>query len=135
MTQQKSAYIGQEMGRLVMIAAIICIIVMLLMTRSLRGIVCPLLAVMGGVVLTFGVAGLTQMYVDSTVLMIPAILAFAVAIAYNIHIFSYFNQRMRLHGNRKQAIVETVSEIGWSVVFCGRGQRHQENHVFHLSRR
>lgn len=51
--------------------------------------------------------------------MIPAILAFAVAIAYNIHIFSYFNQRMRLHGNRKQAVVETVSEIGWSVVFCG----------------
>lgn len=118
-TQQKSAYIGQEMGRLVMIAAIICIIVMLLMTRSLRGIVCPLLAVIGGVLLTFGVAGYTQMYVDSTVLMIPAILAFAVAIAYNIHIFSYFNQRMRLHGNRKQAVVETVSEIGWSVVFCG----------------
>jgi predicted RND superfamily exporter protein len=118
-TQQKSAYIGQEMGRLVMIAAIICIIVMLLMTRSLRGIVCPLLAVIGGVVLTFGVAGYTQMYVDSTVLMIPAILAFAVAIAYNIHIFSYFNQRMRLHGKRKQAVVETVSEIGWSVVFCG----------------
>lgn len=51
--------------------------------------------------------------------MIPAILAFAVAIAYNIHIFSYFNQRMRLHGKRKQAVVETVSEIGWSVVFCG----------------
>ncbi len=118
-TQQKTVYIGQEMGRLVMIAAIICILVMLLMTRSLRGIVCPLLAVIGGVVITFGIAGLTQMYVDSTVLMIPAILAFAVAIAYNIHVFSYFNQRMRLHGKRKQAVVETVSEIGWSVVFCG----------------
>jgi len=118
-TQQKSVYIGQEMGRLVMIAAIICIIVMLIMTRSLRGIVCPLLAVIGGVVITFGIAGHTQMYVDSTVLMIPAILAFAVAIAYNIHIFSYFNQLMRTHGRRKTAVVETVSEIGWSVVFCG----------------
>lgn len=48
-TQQKTVYIGQEMGRLVMIAAIICILVMLLMTRSLRGIVCPLLSVLGGV--------------------------------------------------------------------------------------
>lgn len=118
-TQQKSAYIGKEMGRLVMIAAIICIIVMLIMTRSMRGIVCPLLSVVGGVVITFGIAGFSQMYVDSTVLMIPAILAFAVAIAYNIHIFSYFNQCMRRHGKRKQAIVETMSEIGWSVVFCG----------------
>ena len=118
-TQQKTVYIGQEMGRLVMIAAIICILVMLIMTRSMRGIVCPLLSVVGGVVITFGIAGFTQMYVDSTVLMIPAILAFAVAIAYNIHFFSYFNRCMRQHGKRKKAVVETMSEIGWSVVFCG----------------
>jgi len=118
-SQQKTVYIGQEMGRLVMIAAIICILVMLLMTRSLRGIVCPLLSVIGGVFMTFGLAGYTQMYVDSTVLMIPAILAFAVSIAYNIHIFSYFHHQIRIHGKRKQAVIETVSEIGWSVVFCG----------------
>lgn len=118
-TQQKTVYIGQEMGRLVMLAAIICILVMLLMTRSLRGIVCPLLSVLGGVAMTFGTAGFTQMYVDSTVLMIPVILAFAVSIAYNIHFFSYFAQRLRVHGKRKDAVVETVSEIGWSVVFCG----------------
>ena len=118
-TQQKTVYIGKEMGRLVMMAVIICILVMLIMTRSLRGIVCPLLSVLGGVFMTFGVAGYTQMYVDSTVLMIPAILAFAVSIAYNIHIFSYFNRCMRIHGKRRQAVVETMSEIGWSVVFCG----------------
>lgn len=117
--QQKTVYIGKEMGRLVMIATIICIIVMIIMTRSLRGILCPLLSVIGGVVITFGIAGYTQMYVNSTVVMIPAILAFAVSIAYNIHVFSYFNQCMRIHGKRKQAVVETVSEIGWSVVFCG----------------
>ena len=118
-TQQKTVYIGQEMGRLVMLAAIICILVMLVMTRSLRGVVCPLLSVLGGVFITFGICGYTQMYVDSTVLMIPAILAFAVSIAYNIHFFSYFNHLMRAHGKRRQAVVETMSEIGWSVVFCG----------------
>lgn len=118
-TQQKTVYIGQEMGRLVMLAVIICILVMLVMTRSLRGVVCPLLSVLGGVFMTFGIAGYTQMYVDSTVVMIPAILAFAVAIAYNIHIFSYFNHLMRQHGKRKDAVLETMSEVGWSVVFCG----------------
>ena len=118
-TQQKMVYIGQEMGRLVMLAVIICILVMLVMTRSLRGVVCPLLSVLGGVFMTFGIAGYTQMYVDSTVVMIPAILAFAVAIAYNIHIFSYFNHLMRQHGKRKEALLETMSEVGWSVVFCG----------------
>ncbi len=118
-SQQKTVYIGQEMGRLVMLAVIICILVMVLMTRSLRGVVSPLLSVMGGVMMTFGLAGFSQMYVDSTVLMIPVILAFAVSVAYNIHFCSYFGRRLRLHGQRKQAVVETVSEIGWSVVFCG----------------
>ena len=118
-SQQKSVYIGQEMGRLVMLAVIICILVMVLMTRSLRGVVSPLLSVMGGVMMTFGLAGFSQMYVDSTVLMIPVILAFAVSVAYNIHFCSYCGRRLRMHGQRKQAVIETVSEIGWSVVFCG----------------
>lgn len=118
-THCKTVYIGKEMGRLMMIATLICIIVMLLMTKSFRGIVAPIISVIGGLFITYGIAGFTQMYVDSTVLMIPTILAFAVAIAYNIHIFSYFRGRMRIHGNRHNAIVETIREIGWSVFFCG----------------
>lgn len=107
------------MGQLMMIATLICMVVMLLMTRSLRGVVAPIISVIGGLFTTYGIAGFTQMYVDSTVLMIPTILAFAVAIAYNIHILSYFSGRMRIHGERRKAIVETIKEIGWSVFFCG----------------
>ena len=118
-THCKTVYIGKEMGRLMMIATVICMVVMLFMTRSLRGIIAPIISVVGGLFTTYGIAGFTQMYVDSTVLMIPTILAFAVAIAYNIHIFSYFSGRMRIHGERRKAIVETIREIGWSVFFCG----------------
>lgn len=118
-THCKTVYIGKEMGQLMMIATLICMVVMLLMTRSLRGVVAPIISVIGGLFTTYGIAGFTQMYVDSTVLMIPTILAFAVAIAYNIHIFSYFSGRMRIHGERRKAIVETIKEIGWSVFFCG----------------
>lgn len=118
-THCKTVYIGKEMGRLMMIATLICMVVMLFMTRSLRGIIAPIISVLGGLFTTYGIAGFTQMYVDSTVLMIPTILAFAVAIAYNIHIFSYFSGRMRIHGERRKAIVETIREIGWSVFFCG----------------
>ena len=118
-THCKTVYISKELGRLMMIATVICMVVMLLMTRSLRGVVAPIISVIGGLFTTYGIAGFTQMYVDSTVLMIPTILAFAVAIAYNIHIFSYFSGRMRIHGERRKAIVETIKEIGWSVFFCG----------------
>lgn len=115
----KTDYIGKEMGRLMMIATIVCLLVMIFFTRSWRGVVAPILSVIGGLFITYGIAGFTNMYVDSTVLMIPTILAFAVAIAYNIHIFSYFAGRIRSHGMRKRAIVETIKEIGWSVFFCG----------------
>lgn len=118
-THCKTVYIGKEMGRLMMIATLICMVVMLCMTRSLRGVVAPIISVIGGLFITYGIAGFTQMYVDSTVLMIPTILSFAVAIAYNIHIFSYFRGRIRIHGERRKAIVETIKEIGWSVFFCG----------------
>lgn len=118
-TNCKTEYIGKEMGRLMMIATLICMVVMLCMTRSLRGVLAPIISVVGGLFITYGIAGWTQMYVDSTVLMIPTILAFAVAIAYNIHIFSYFRGRMRIHGERRKAIIETMKEIGWSVFFCG----------------
>jgi hypothetical protein len=118
-THCKTVYIGKEMSRLMMIATLICMVVMLCMTRSLRGILAPIISVIGGLFITYGIAGFTGMYVDSTVLMIPTILSFAVAIAYNIHIFSYFRGRMRIHGERRKAIVETLKEIGWSVFFCG----------------
>jgi len=116
---EKMEFINEEMSRLMMIACIICLVVMIVMTKSLRGVVSPFLAVIGGMFITYGIAGYTGMYVDSTTTLIPVILGFAVSIAYNIHIFSYFNGRMRIHGERRKAVVETITEIGWSVCFCG----------------
>ncbi len=116
---EKMEFINEEMSRLMMIACIICLVVMIVMTKSLRGVISPFLSVIGGMFITYGIAGYTGMYVDSTTTLIPVILGFAVSIAYNIHIFSYFNGRMRIHGNRRKAVEETVTEIGWSVCFCG----------------
>ena len=108
-THCKTVYISKEMGQLMMIATLICMVVMLLMTRSLRGVVAPIISVIGGLFTTYGIAGFTQMYVDSTVLMIPTILAFAVAIAYNIHIgiilyFNYMTVTARYHKAEKRGL-------------------------------
>ncbi len=117
--QQKMKFIGEDMKSMVMIAIAISIIVMLLATRSWQGVIAPFISTFGGLILTFGLAGWLGLYVDSATTMIPVMLAFAVAIAYNIHIFSYFRQRMRLHGQRKKAVVETMEETGWATFFCG----------------
>lgn len=117
--QQKVKFIGEDMKRMVMIAIIISILVMLLATRSWQGVISPFISTFGGLILTFGTIGWLGLYADSATTMIPVMLAFAVAIAYNIHIFSYFRQRMRLHGQRKKAVVETMEETGWATFFCG----------------
>ena len=118
-SQQKIVFIGEEMGRLVKFAILISIIVMLLMTRSVRGVVAPFIGTLGGLLITFGIAGALGLYVDSATTMIPVILAFAVSIAYNIHLFSFFGKRMMIHGRRRKAVVETFTETGWPVFFCG----------------
>ncbi len=117
--QQKVKFIGEDMKRMVMIAIAISIIVMLLATRSWQGVVAPFFSTFGGLILTFGAIGWLGLYADSATTMIPVMLAFAVAIAYNIHIFSYFRQRMRQHGQREKAVVETMEETGWATFFCG----------------
>lgn len=118
-SQQKVVFIGAEMGRLAKFAILISIVVMLIMTRSMRGVVAPFIGTFGGLLVTFGIAGALGLYVDSATSIIPVILAFAVSIAYNIHLFSFFGKRMLIHGRRKQAVVETFTETGWPVFFCG----------------
>lgn len=118
-SQQKVEFISSEMGRLVKFAILISIVVMLVMTRSVRGVVAPFIGTFGGLLVTFGIAGALGLYVDSATSIIPVILAFAVSIAYNIHLFSFFGKRMMIHGRRRQAIVETFTETGWPVFFCG----------------
>lgn len=118
-SQQKVVFIGAEMGRLAKFAILISIVVMLIMTRSMRGVVAPFIGTFGGLLVTFGIAGALGLYVYSATSIIPVILAFAVSIAYNIHLFSFFGKRMLIHGRRKQAVVETFTETGWPVFFCG----------------
>lgn len=117
--QQKMKFIGEDMKRMVLIALAISIVVMLIATRSWQGIIAPFISTFGGLILSFGVAGWLGLYVDSATAMIPVMLAFAVSIAYNIHIFSFFKQRMRFHGQRRVAVVETIEETGWPTFFCG----------------
>jgi len=98
-------------------AILLSILVMLLVTRSLRGVVVPVITAIGSIVIVYGIMGYFRFKIDSGMMLVPMLLAFAVAVAYNIHIYSYFRRRFRLHGKRKQAVVETVGEMGWPVLF------------------
>ena len=116
---EKLKFIGEEMGRIFIITVIFAIIVMFLVTRSLRGIISPLITTFAGIIMTFGLVGYLGLYMDATNIMVPVILAFAVSIAYNIHIHSFFRKNMMLTGKRKESVLYAMRETGWSVLFSG----------------
>jgi uncharacterized protein len=114
---RKQLYFGQEGSRVMGMALIIAIIVLLLVTRSFRGVVIPLLTAVGSIVMVYGFTGFIGYPIDSGMSSIPVLLSFAIAIAYNIHIYTFFRKRMTIHGQRLTAITETVKEMGWPVLF------------------
>ena len=119
MNYAKAQYIKQEMSRLMMIAIIVALIVMALVTRSLRGVVIPILTSIFALIIAMGIIGWLGLYLDMSTTMITVMLAFAVAIAYNIHVYSFFRaQLLKLH-DRKQAAIDAIAETAWPVIFSG----------------
>lgn len=115
--QQKMKWLGREMPKQFLLAILLSIVVMLVATRSFRGVLVPILSAVGAFIIVYGALGYASMRADSGIMMIPILLVFAVAVAYNIHVYSYFRRQYLLHGKRRQAVCETVGEMGWPVLF------------------
>ncbi len=117
LASEKMDWVEAEMPRVMGLAVLIALLVLAIATRSLRGVLIPIVTAICSVVMAYGVVGYIGLNVDSGMLLIPMLLAFAVSVAYNIHIFSYFERRLREHGKRKQASVETIGSMAWAVLF------------------
>lgn len=119
MSYEKFIYLKGEMGRLFAIAFLVSIVVMLVVTRSLRGVVAPLITSICALLIGFGIIGWTGLYIDMSTAMIAVILTFACSIAYNIHLYNFFKTRFVETGRRKASITDAVGETGWGVLLSG----------------
>lgn len=117
LTQQKMSWVNKEMPKVMGLAMLLAIVVLALATRTFRGVIVPIITAVSSIVMSYGLVGYLRFTIDSGMMMVPMLLAFAIAIAYNIHIHSYFKRQMLIHGKRKQAAVETIGEMGWPVLF------------------
>ena len=114
---KKTLWAAGELPLIMGLALLLAIVILVVATRSVRGVVVPIVTAISTVIISYGFIGFTSLTTDSAMIMIPVMLAFAIAIAYNLHVFSYFRRQMLIHGRRKQAVVETVGEMGWPVLF------------------
>lgn len=113
---EKVQFLKGEMGQLFLFALLMSVGVMLLVTRSVRGIVMPLITSVGGLIVGMGVIGYMGAYVDMTTNMIALIVTFACSIAYNIHLYNFFKTRFVASGKRKASVVEAMGETGYGVM-------------------
>ena len=119
LSYEKYIYLTKELTRLFIFAFIFSIIVMLIVTRSLRGVVSPLLTSIFALIIGFGFIGWTGLYIDMTTAMVAMMLTFACSIAYNIHLYNFFKTSFVRTGRRKESVIEAVSETGWGISLSG----------------
>ena len=119
MGYEKFVYLQSEMMRLLAFAFIVSIVVMLIVTRSLRGVLAPLLTSACALLIGFGIIGWLGLYIDMSTAMIAVILTFACSIAYNIHLYNFFKTRFVETGKRRLSIAEAMGETGWGVLLSG----------------
>ena len=96
------------------IAAILCLI---FFTRSLRGVVIPVLAAVGGIVSVFGYMAHLGIAADSNLMTLPVLLAMALSVGYSIHLINAFKFQFRRLGKRREALIAAVGETGWPILF------------------
>ncbi len=114
---KKQNYFGKEAGKVMGMALLLAIIVLIFATKSVRGVAVPLVTSISSIVIIYGALGYIGYPIDSGMISVPIMLSLAVAIAYNIHIFTFFKRNFFIHGKRKKAIIEAVSEMGWPILF------------------
>ena len=113
----KREFFSQETPRLMLLGLLVSVLVLSVSLRSLRGVLFPVITAVSSMIITFGIEGYFRTEFDPSMILIPAFLGLAVSIGYSIHVFSFFRQNLILTGNRKDAAVSAIEEIGWPLLF------------------
>jgi predicted RND superfamily exporter protein len=93
---------------------LLCLIIFI---RSIRGVIIPVLSIIGGVGSVFGYMAHLGIPADSNMMTLPVLLAMAIAVGYAIHLVNAFKRFFRRSGRRREAVIAAVGETGWPILF------------------
>jgi predicted RND superfamily exporter protein len=96
------------------IVAMLCLV---FFTRSLRGVVIPVITTIGGIGSVFGYMAHLGIPADSNMMTLPVLLAMGLSIGYAIHLINAFKRHFRLLGKRQDALIAAAGETGWPILF------------------
>ena len=117
LAHEKREYFQQETARVMGLALLMAILVLAVALRSFKGVLIPLLTAISSIVIVNGLIGFSGIAVDNMVMAFPILIGLAVALAYSIHIYSFYKRDFLKRGMRKGAVIHAMSEMGWPVFF------------------
>ena len=116
-------YIFRDMKRLMPAVFLVVILCLWLSFRRVLGVLLPLLTVVVSILWTMGVMSLCHVPLTALSGALPVLLI-AVGTAYTIHILFHFLHNASQTTDRKEALVRSVSQVGYAVIMAGgRGER------------
>ena len=96
------------------VAMIACLVIFL---RSLRGLIVPVFSTVAGIGVVFGFMGWFGITAEASLMSLPIVLGMALSVGYSIHLLNAINGHIRKTGNRRNSVIEAVSETGWPIFF------------------
>ncbi len=108
---------GQECAIRIGIGFFVMVFCLLLFVRSLRGLVVPVIATVGGIVTVIGYSSWLGIASNTTLLALPVLLGMALSVGYSIHYINEFRLHFRSTGRREESVIRAVEETGWPILF------------------
>lgn len=114
---EKRAWFASEMPRIMLLALLLSIIILAVSLRSIRGVVFPVISGISAMLVVFGIQGYMGVKIDPSIIAMPMLLGFAVAVGYAVHIVTFYKNSIRDGHTPQEASVYAIGESGWPIMF------------------
>lgn len=114
---EENEVISRECAMRIGFGFLVMVICLVLFVRSLRGVVVPAIATVGGIASVLGINAWLGIVGDESMVALPVLLGMALSVGYSIHYINSFRMHFRRTGNRRESVICSVEETGWPILF------------------
>ena len=114
---EENEVISRECAMRIIIGFAVMLVCLILFVRSLRGVIVPAIATVGGIASVLGVNAWLGIVGDESMVALPVLLGMALSVGYSIHYINSFHMHFRRTGNRRESVINAVEETGWPILF------------------
>ena len=114
---EENEVISRECAMRIIFGFAVMLACLILFVRSLRGVIVPAIATVGGIASVLGVNAWLGIIGDESMVALPVLLGMALSVGYSIHYINSFRMHFRRSGNRRESVINAVEETGWPILF------------------